>query len=271
MSTSFFCCPVCGEPLAGENTLACRNHHTFDKSKYGYVNLLLSNQSSKKRHGDDKVMVQSRSAFLEKGYYAPIRQAVLDALIQCAATGMRVLDAGCGECWYTSYFAQELAAFSPNLACVDISKDALRHGAKRGGAELAVASTARLPVASDSCDAVLNIFSPPEIGEFRRVLCPGGTLIRVLPMAQHLWALKSALYDKPYLNPMPETSLPGFDLLTQMDLRYSIQLDANIDVWNLFTMTPYFYKTGRSDQAKLQNLTHLTETIEVSIFSYRKI
>jgi 23S rRNA (guanine745-N1)-methyltransferase len=184
---------------------------------------------------------------------------------------MRILDAGCGECWYTAYFAQALVAFAPQIAGVDISKDALRYGAKRGNMELAVASTAHLPVASGSCDAVLNIFSPPEIDEFRRVLRPGGILIRALPLERHLWALKSALYDTPYLNPAPETALPGFILESRTDLQYAIPLDSNADIWNLFTMTPYFYKTGQADQAKLQNLTHLTETVEIAVLTYSKV
>lgn len=270
MLTSFFVCPVCGQPLAGERTLACPAGHAFDKSKYDYVNLLLSNQSSGKRHGDDKLMVRSRSAFLDKGYYAPVRQAVSDALMAHAAPEMRILDVGCGECWYTAHFAHELADFAPRVAGVDISKDALRYGAKRGGVELAVASTAHLPVASDSCDAVLNLFSPPELREFHRVLKPGGVLIRALPMERHLWGLKSALYDRPYPNPAPETDLGGFTLLTRRDLRYPLRLDSREDIWNLFTMTPYYYKTGRADQEKLQTLDELDETVEITVLCYQK-
>lgn len=270
MSTSFFTCPVCGQVLTGDRTLTCSQGHSFDKSKYDYVNLLLSNRSSEKRHGDDKLMVRSRSDFLDKGYYAPVRQAVLDALNAHAVPGMRVLDAGCGECWYTAHFAAELAEFAPQVAGVDISKDALRYGAKRGGVELAVASTAHLPVAPDSCDAVLNIFSPPEIEEFHRVLQPGGILIRALPLERHLWALKSAVYNTPYPNPAPETTLSGFALLSRQDLKYPIHLDTQADIWNLFTMTPYYYKTGQTDQAKLQALETLDETVEITVLCYEK-
>lgn len=268
MSTSFFVCPVCGQALVGEHTLSCKNGHSFDKSKYDYVNLLCSNQSSKKRHGDDKLMVRSRSEFLDKGYYAPVRQAILDALLDHATPGMRILDAGCGECWYTAYFAQALERFEPLIAGIDISKDALRYGAKRGGVELAVASTAHLPVASDSCDVVLNIFSPPEIDEFHRVLRPGGILIRALPLERHLWSLKSALYDTPYANPTPETDLPGFILKSRSELSYPVQLISQTDIWNLFTMTPYYYKTSREDQAKLQELRQLDETVEITVLAY---
>ena len=263
--TSFFVCPVCGEPLVGEQTLNCENGHCFDRSKYGYVNLLRSNQSGKKRHGDDRAMVLARSGFLDKGYYAPVREAVLRALRTHASEGMRILDAGCGECWYTAYFARELAVFHPAVGGVDISREALREGHKRGGAELAVASTARMPVANGSCDAVLNIFSPEELGEFHRVLRPGGVLIRALPLEEHLWSLKSAVYDTPYANPAPATELPGFTLLSREDVRFSIHLPCQEDIWNLFTMTPYDYKTGRTDQDKLRQLHELDETVEIAV------
>lgn len=158
--TSFFSCPVCGCPLEGEKTFRCQNNHSFDKNKHGYLNLLLSNASSGKRHGDDKLMVVSRSEFLEQGFYAPVREAVTQALMAHGRTEMRVLDAGCGEGWYTAHFARALEAFAPEVAGVDISKDALRCAAKRGLSHLAVASTAKLPLADASCHCVLNIFSP---------------------------------------------------------------------------------------------------------------
>ena len=55
--SSFFTCPVCGKPLSGTSTLTCSQGHSFDRNKHGYINLLLSNSSSKKRHGDDQLMV----------------------------------------------------------------------------------------------------------------------------------------------------------------------------------------------------------------------
>ena len=268
--TSFFVCPVCGEPLVGEQTLNCENGHCFDRSKYGYVNLLRSNQSGKKRHGDDRAMVLARSGFLDKGYYAPVREAVLRALRAHASEGMRILDAGCGECWYTAYFARELAVFHPAVGGVDISREALREGHKRGGAELAVASTARMPVADGSCDAVLNIFSPEELGEFHRVLRPGGVLIRALPLEGHLWGLKSAVYDTPYANPAPATELPGFTLLSREDVRFSIHLPCQEDIHALFRMTPYCWKTPRAGAERLTALKELDCRISFDIHVFHR-
>lgn len=69
--TSFFTCPVCGKALSGEKTFKCKNNHSYDKSKHGYLNLLMSNASSGKRHGDDKLMVIARSEFLERDSMPP--------------------------------------------------------------------------------------------------------------------------------------------------------------------------------------------------------
>ncbi len=269
--SSFFTCPVCGKPLSGTSTLTCSQGHSFDRNKHGYINLLLSNSSSKKRHGDDQLMVLSRTQFLEKGYYAPVREAVLQAILPHAVAGMRLLDAGCGEGWYTAYIASCLQTFQPLVAGVDISRDALRQAHKRqAGMELAVASTAKLPVADASCQCVLNIFSPEETAEFHRVLAPGGILIRAVPMERHLWGLKSAVYDTPYLNPPPGVDLPGFTLLGRQDVVYDLSLPCQEDIWNLFTMTPYYYKTGREDQEKLRRLDTLEEHVEIAVLSYQK-
>ena len=83
-----FVCPVCRQPLVKkENTLRCGSGHSFDMARQGYVNLLMSGKSSKKRHGDDKAMVQARTDFLQGGWYAPLRDAVVQAAEHALAAG----------------------------------------------------------------------------------------------------------------------------------------------------------------------------------------
>ena len=266
---SVFVCPVCGKKLQNEEKRCfCENNHSFDRASAGYVNLLLPRHGG--NHGDDKLMVIARSEFLEKGFYSPVRNALTDTLKKYASKEMRVLDAGCGEGWYTAHFAKELASYTPVVAGVDISKDALRQAAKRGLTELAVASTAKLPVAACSCQAVLNIFSPPELREFHRVLADDGVLIRALPMENHLLELKRAVYETALLNPAPVTEIDGFVLQEAVPIQYTVALDSSEDIWNLFTMTPYYYKTGKSDQEKLKHLNHLTTQVEILVLTYKK-
>lgn len=100
-----FRCPVCSQELKKERKIwACPQGHTFDIAAKGYVNLLMSNSSGAKRHGDDRLMINARRDFLSKGFYEPLREALYEALSAEFPRGGTLLDAGCGECWYTSYF-----------------------------------------------------------------------------------------------------------------------------------------------------------------------
>lgn len=102
-------CPVCGGVLhREERSLRCGAGHCYDIARQGYVNLLRSNQSKSKRHGDDKRMVAARTAFLDAGYYAPLRDAVAAAAAEFTADDADVLDAGCGEGYYTAQVLRTL-------------------------------------------------------------------------------------------------------------------------------------------------------------------
>lgn len=259
---SKFICPVCGQKLFKFNsTVKCFNSHSFDISKQGYINLLMSNATGK-RHGDDRLMVKARKNFLDKGYYSPLR----DAISSVIGDGITLLDSGCGEGYYTSLFAEN------NDVCgIDISKDALKLAAKRfENAEFAVASISDIPLPDGSMDAIVNIFAPDSPDEFLRVLRPGGRLVAVYPMEKHLFELKSAVYALPYLNPTVDLSRKEMRLISKRELKYEITLDCNRDIVSLFEMTPYYYKTSKADQQKLQNLDTLTVDLEFLIAEYQK-
>ena len=98
------CCPKCGLPLKKEgNGCQCSEGHRYDLARSGYVNLLLANGKHSLQPGDDKRMVRARRLFLEKGYYEPFRRAVCQkALERLPMERPVVLDAGCGEGYYTA-------------------------------------------------------------------------------------------------------------------------------------------------------------------------
>ena len=270
---SNFICPVCSWGLISDGKmLSCTNKHNFDIAKRGYINLLLNQQTKSKHHGDDKLMVRSRRDFLDKGYYRPLLEALNEITGSFAFIGCKILDAGCGECWYTANIYEYLLSkgIRPDMFAVDISKDALSAGAKRNqNIELAVASVFKLPVKDNFCDIVLNLFAPFEVKEFARVLKPGGILIRAIPLERHLLNLKEAVYDKAYENTIEEPEIEGFELINRQDIRGTILLNSNEDILNVFTMTPYYYKTSAADQAKLKNLNRLETQIEFGILIYR--
>lgn len=270
-----FKCPVCGGVLHREDrTMRCGSGHCYDLARQGYVNLLMSNRSSAKRHGDDKAMVLARQSFLEKGYYDCLRDAVCDLAVHRCGNSVDLLDAGCGEGWYTCGVktALEQAGKECRAVGVDISREALIQAAKRScGLQLAVGSVSALPVQDESCDLLLNIFAPNSDDEFFRVLRPGGILIRAVPLEEHLMGLKTAIYDRPYPNPAPQYAPEGFRLIERAEVRERLVLQSSEDIQNLFMMTPYYYKTGRRDQEKLQNLNALETELAFCLFIHQRI
>ena len=173
-------CPVCGKPLITDARCAvCASGHRFDYAKEGYVNLLRTTKNGD-FIGDDKYSARSRRDFLNKGYYAVLRDYLAGFFAD--KTG-NLLDICCGEGYYTSAMAT-----LPGLRVwgFDISKEMVRLGAKRGGAGYFVANMASIPVADGSFDYCTHLFAPFNEKEFCRVLKPGGKLLTVVPGRYHL-------------------------------------------------------------------------------------
>ena len=186
---------------------------------------------------------------------------------------LQILDAGCGEGYYTNRLAQFLGKEQPDFSItgVDISKFALRRAARRlKEGEFAVASVYRLPLAPRSVDLLTNVFSPLCPEEFARVLRPGGRFLYVVPSPRHLWEMKQVLYDRPYENGVKREDYPGFRWLEAVPLRYSVHLDRSEDVMALFGMTPYAWKTPRAGVARLKALTELDTEIGFDIHVYER-
>ena len=270
---SLFRCPLCGTPLEREETRwLCPNRHSFDRAAAGYVHLLPANKKHSKDPGDDKAMVAARSAFLDKGYYQPLREALCQAVTEYAASlpAPVVLDSGCGEGYYTAGLSQALPR--ARIAGVDLSKAALRRAAKRvPEAEFAVASVYHLPLPDRSADVLVNIFSPLAAEEFARVLRPGGLFCYAVPSARHLWEMKEVLYSNPYENPVKREDYPGFLWRNVREIRYTVDFNSSADIMALFGMTPYAWKTPREGVVRLEALDRLTCQIGFDLHLYQKI
>ena len=269
---SNFICPKCKTGFSKEgNSYKCANGHCFDISRKGTVNLLLSQKS---RHGDDKLMVNARRSFLDKGYYTPLLKAVQDAVLSCAKDGCTILDCGCGECWYTSNIRSFLkeSYITAEIMGIDVSKEAVMAGASRDKSlKLAVASVYDIPVREKSCDIVISLFAPFSPDEYRKVLKDCGYFITAFPLEEHLWELKSAVYETPYKNEVSDMEITGFELMKSEDVHSKINLCTNDDIKSLFAMTPYYYKTSEADRKKLDNIDTLETTTEFRVAVYKKL
>ena len=95
-------------------------------------------------------------------------------------------------------------------------------------------------------------------------------MVLVIPGEMHLMGLKQAIYDKPYANEVQDYALEGFRFLGAERVEAEIFLENSEDIRSLFSMTPYYYKTGREEHRRLEELEELRTQISFEILQYEK-
>lgn len=193
-TATFFACPFCQQALfLSENSLKCKNKHSFDLAKLGYVNLAPQVKQSK---AYDKSNFQNRQLILEAGFYQPILKKLLEILSSLPQHD-NLLDIGCGE----GYYARNLQAQLPakHIYAFDLSKESIQLAAKsdhRLTVSWFVGDLAHIPIQDASMDVILDIFSPANYQEFQRVLQKNGLLIKVIPSSQHLQEIRGIVAEQ---------------------------------------------------------------------------
>ncbi len=269
-----FKCPNCARPLVQldeqPQTWRCDNNHSFDMAREGYLNLLLAQHKRSRNPGDSDEMIRSRQRFLGAGYYRPLSDAIVSAVVNAAGGfEQRVVDLGCGE----GHYLQQLREASSELTLLgmDISKLAVRLAAKRNmNALLAVDSVFNIPLFDNSIDTAVSVFSPISADETARILKPGGTLIMVGPGEEHLSGLTALIYQQtvPHRgNNQVLENAPQFALQQQLDIKQSIVVNGT-DILDLLKMTPYYWHSRPEQQQMLAELDKLETIIHFYITVY---
>jgi 23S rRNA (guanine745-N1)-methyltransferase len=258
-------CPLCSAPLASaSNGVACPAGHAFDRARQGYLNLLPVQHKNSRAPGDNQAMVEARRAFLQEGHYAPVAERLAELAHQHRPR--RWLDIGCGEGYYTAQIAQALP--QADGYALDISREAVKRACRRApSVTWLVASMARVPLADASCDFIASVFSPLDWIEARRLLSPGGGLMRVGPTSEHLIELRQALYDevREYVDDKHLARVPeGMSLAHSEVLTYRLRLIDGASRANLLAMTPHGWRANaQRRQAVIDHPGPFTVTVSM--------
>ena len=263
-SATAFACPICQDNLTLlETSFKCCNRHSFDLAKFGYVNLA---PQIKQSANYDKENFQNRQQILEAGFYQAILDAVSD-LLASSKTTTTILDIGCGEGFYSRKLQESHS--EKTFYAFDISKDSVQIAAKsepNWAVNWFVGDLARLPIKDASMDILLDIFSPANYGEFRRVLSKDGILIKVIPTENHLKEIRQKVQDqltnKEYSNQDIKNHFQNnFTILSSKTASLTKTITAD-QLQALLSMTPLLFHI---DQSKI-DWSQLTEiTIEAEI------
>lgn len=268
MAKQILMCPICRQSLnLTERTWRCEQGHSYDVAKQGYVNLHVVQHKHSKNPGDTPESVDARRAFLQGGYYQPLQQAVVDLLKQLDVKA--ILDIGCGEGYYTSAMQQVVE----HCVGVDIAKTAVQRAAKLNPEVTWVVGTgATLPVLDHSMDACTSLFSPIPQAEIARVLKEDGYLIVVTPAAEHLYAMREALFEQ--VNPhTPEKFVEQLQDLFELKQEQIIDAPFVLEqqaLKNLIAMTPYAYKASPERRSQLEQHSQLEVTASFQIYVFQK-
>ena len=268
-------CPVCNEALKRENnSYVCENRHTHDIAKEGYVNLLLAQHKHSKNPGDSDEMIRSRQAFLNKGYYKILSEAIVQELGSVSSKfEQNILDVGCGEGYYMQGIIDMLPNANLSLWGIDISKSAVKLAGKRKmNATLCVASAYDLPFFDEHFSSIVSVFSPVSASEIERLLKVDGSIIMVGPAEEHLNGLTAHIYDevlphKGNYSVIDESE--KFILKEQIEIKEEIVVKQE-DILNLLRMTPYYWQITVEKKEKILALAELRTTVHFYVRVYGK-
>jgi len=254
-------CPICQTALSAvDNGVACPTGHRFDRAHQGYLNLLPVQHKNSRDPGDNAAMVEARRRFLDGGHYAPLAKHLAE--LAAGYKPARWLDIGCGEGYYTAQIADALP--QAEGYALDISREAVKRACKRAPQlTWLVASMARVPLADASCQLLASVFSPLDWQEAKRLLAPGGGLLRMGPSSEHLIELREKLYDQvrdysddKHLALVPE----GMRLAHSETLKFNLNLTTAEARADLLAMTPHGWRASAERRAEV-----IAAPIEVTV------
>ncbi len=221
-----FKCPLCSLKMRmnTSGSFVCQAGHTFDLSRKGHLNLLLS--SSPPAYA--KELFEARRRVCDAGFYDPFLHAfanTIQAFPQPENHGLVMLDAGCGEGSHLHGISMLLKAEQKRcLIGVDISKESIQLASSMESDILwCVSDLAKLPFQDASFDMILNILSPANYSEFSRLLKADGKVLKVVPGPHYLREIREAVYQG-----TPKNEYSGEDILEHFSQKLKVLDTRNV-------------------------------------------
>lgn len=254
-----FACPICKTQMEvrEQGSLCCEVNHSFDIAKQGYVNMMTHAATSKY----SKELFESRNAIIASGLYDRLEAEISEQLVGVKT----VLDTGCGE---GSHLARIMTQLESAVGVgIDIAKEGILVAARLYPEQIwCVGDLAKSPYAEGRFDAILNILSPANYEEFKRLLAPGGCVVKVVPQSGYLKELRTQLYadseKETYSNAQTvERFKESFADTSVERLTYTMPLSREL-IPALLAMTPMSWHKAEDSEI---NLTEITIDLDILV------
>ena len=248
-----FACPICKAQMAisEEGKMSCEANHSFDVAKQGSIYLLSRPMNSMY----SKELFDSRHTVINSGIYDVMQEAIV---AEIKAPAPILLDTGCGEGSHLHRICEKIGG-AMGIG-VDISKEGIIAAAKFYSEELwCVGDLANSPYNEASFDVILNILSPANYVEFKRLLKPGGQVIKIVPQENYLKELRVQAFadseKESYTNAQTvERFKESFTTTKVKRITYTVPLQPEL-VPKLLEMTPMGWHIENKESIQLQEIT----------------
>lgn len=231
------------------------------------MNLLQPQDRRARVPGDSADAVAARRRFLDRGFAAPLVDAMVALLSVAPPDAM--LDVGCGEGHHLVALANRFGGESHGI---DISLAAIDAAARRAPQlSWAVANADRfVPYAAGSFRVVTSVTARMNAAEFRRVLAPDGRVLVAVPGPEDLVELRRAVLGEGAGRDRVARTVASFAPLFTLERHERIRRVERLDAQAIGdVMTSSYRGLRRREQARLAALDGVDVTLSHDLLVFR--
>lgn len=267
-----FRCPLCKESMqvVDLKSIVCPKRHTFDFAKQGYVNLM--SRPSKSQY--NKELFDARQKIItESNLFTSLHQQISQLIkeyIDVSNDPVVVLDAGCGEGSHLQRILEECKNKKITGVGLDVAKEGILMAAKKYEDPIwVVGDLANSPLADQSFHVILNILSPSNYKEFKRIIVQDGVVIKVVPGSNYLKELRGTVFDqtekKNYKNNKTVSLFKKhFHEVKVTNLNETMNVNKK-EIINLIQMTPLTWNLNKTELDMFTRETSSRITVDLDI------
>lgn len=235
-------CPICKKKLYfKEHSLVCENTHNFNISKKG-ITTLVSHGHIKESKIYNYDLFFNRRCFIQKMFYQKLYDKIVSIINEHFDKNINILDLGCGEGAHTINILNNLKQ-NYKYYGFDYSKTAIQMASDYNSDNrfYFVGDVNNIPIMDNSTHLIIDLLSPYNQLEVKRILKNEGIFIKVSPGKNYLNELRGAaglpIYKKEL--EIEQKLKSNFKILQKKRILYTCHITSD-DFMLLLKMSPIY-------------------------------